>query len=149
MVLTVSYFKPLPAQAPVAASASVSAPAAAPPHHDAPNGIALFFSWLLGIARRVCADHVRMLTRRRRLDALLSQLPVPRLTPDPVSGVAARDLLDRLSEERRSAFVLTQYLGLSYAEAAAVEGVPVGTIRSRVARARDDLIAALAESQAS
>ncbi len=106
-------------------------------------------TWLLGIARRVCADHVRMLTRRRRLDALLSQLPVPRLTPDPVSGVAARDLLDRLSEERRSAFVLTQYLGLSYAEAAAVEGVPVGTIRSRVARARDDLIAALAESQAS
>ena len=31
-------------------------------------------------------------------------------------------------------------MGLSYAEAAAVCGCPVGTIRSRVARARDDLV---------
>jgi RNA polymerase sigma-70 factor (ECF subfamily) len=38
---------------------------------------------------------------------------------------------------------LTQVLGLSYAEAAAIEGVPVGTIRSRVARARADLVAAV------
>ena len=40
------------------------------------------------------------------------------------------------------AFVLTQLVGLSYAEAADVCGCPIGTIRSRVARARDDLVAA-------
>jgi RNA polymerase sigma-70 factor (ECF subfamily) len=37
--------------------------------------------------------------------------------------------------------VLTQVLGLSYPEAAEVLGCPVGTIRSRVARARDALVA--------
>jgi RNA polymerase sigma-70 factor (ECF subfamily) len=41
--------------------------------------------------------------------------------------------------------VLTQLLGLSYAEAADVAGCPVGTIRSRVARARADLVDALAD----
>ena len=51
--------------------------------------------------------------------------------------------------ERRVAFALTQVLGLSYAEAAEVEGVPVGTIRSRVARARADLVEALSEALAS
>jgi RNA polymerase sigma-70 factor (ECF subfamily) len=49
-----------------------------------------------------------------------------------------------LAEDRREAFVLTQMLDLSYADAAAVCGCPVGTIRSRVARARADLVAALA-----
>jgi RNA polymerase sigma-70 factor (ECF subfamily) len=48
-------------------------------------------------------------------------------------------LLDGLEPERREALVLTQVLGLTYAEAADVCQVPVGTIRSRVARARDDL----------
>ncbi len=48
-----------------------------------------------------------------------------------------------LEADRREAFVLTQVLGLPYAEAAEVVGCPVGTIRSRVARAREDLVAAL------
>jgi RNA polymerase sigma-70 factor (ECF subfamily) len=51
-------------------------------------------------------------------------------------------LLDGLEPNRRDALVLTQVLGLSYAEAAEVSGCPLGTIRSRVARAREDLIAA-------
>jgi RNA polymerase sigma-70 factor, ECF subfamily len=40
-------------------------------------------------------------------------------------------------------------LGLSYAEAAVVEGVPVGTIRSRVARARAELVEAVDDALAS
>jgi RNA polymerase sigma-70 factor, ECF subfamily len=54
------------------------------------------------------------------------------------------DLLTRLDPDRREAFVLTQLLGLPYAEAAEVVGCPVGTIRSRVARARADLLTSLA-----
>jgi RNA polymerase sigma-70 factor (ECF subfamily) len=54
-----------------------------------------------------------------------------------------RLLLDGLDPDRREAFVLTQLIGLSYAEAADVCGCPVGTIRSRVARARDDLVSAV------
>jgi RNA polymerase sigma-70 factor (ECF subfamily) len=107
-------------------------------------------TWLLGIARRACADHVRAVVRRRRLDARLAAqayMAIPH--PDPAHRLGADDLLGRLSAERRTAFVLTQVLGLSYAEAATVEDVPVGTIRSRVARARDELIIAVTEARAS
>jgi RNA polymerase sigma-70 factor (ECF subfamily) len=54
-----------------------------------------------------------------------------------------RTLVAALEPERREAFVLTQVVGLSYAEAADVCSCPVGTIRSRVARARADLVSAL------
>jgi RNA polymerase sigma-70 factor (ECF subfamily) len=96
--------------------------------------------WLLSIARRVCADHVRRRQRRRRLDERLARLPPPAhaVGPDVVD-----DLLAALAPERHEAFVLTQLVGLSYEEAAAVAGCPVGTIRSRVARARADLTAAV------
>ncbi|WP_067496711.1 sigma-70 family RNA polymerase sigma factor [Actinoplanes sp. TFC3] len=108
-------------------------------------------TWLLGIARRTCADHLRAVVRRRKLDAALAaQVWTDRpQQPDPAHRLGAADLLGRLTEERRTAFVLTQVLGLSYAEAAEVEEVPVGTIRSRVARARDELVTAVTAAQAS
>ncbi|MEW2142360.1 sigma-70 family RNA polymerase sigma factor [Micromonospora vinacea] len=106
-------------------------------------------TWLLGIARRACADHLRTVVRRRRLDErLAANAYTDRPHPDPAGQFGAADLVRRLGPERRSAFVLTQLLGLSYAEAAAVEGVPVGTIRSRVARARDDLVEAVGDALA-
>lgn len=107
-------------------------------------------TWLLGIARRVCADHLRAVVRRRRLDLRLAAQAHTELgQPDPAHRLGTADLLARLGDERRTAFVLTQVLGLSYAEAAAVEEVPVGTIRSRVARAREELVTALSRAQAS
>jgi RNA polymerase sigma-70 factor (ECF subfamily) len=103
-------------------------------------------TWLLGIARRVCADHLRGVVRRRRLDRRLATQPPGALVhPDPAGQVGAADLLRRLPADRREAFVLTQVVGLSYAEAAEIEGVPVGTIRSRVARARAELVGWLGE----
>ncbi|KKJ93587.1 sigma-70 family RNA polymerase sigma factor [Micromonospora sp. HK10] len=104
-------------------------------------------TWLLGIARRTCADHLRTVIRRRRLDErLAAHAATDRPHPDPAGEFGATDLVRRLPAERRAAFVLTQLLGLSYAEAAAVEGVPVGTIRSRVARARADLVDAASDA---
>jgi RNA polymerase sigma-70 factor (ECF subfamily) len=107
-------------------------------------------TWLLSIARRVCADAVRS-RRRRRLTLLRDDADLETLlsrgaaaTDDVAEGAAVADLLARLDPDRREAFVLTQLLGLSYAEAADVAGCPVGTIRSRVARARADLIGSLA-----
>jgi RNA polymerase sigma-70 factor, ECF subfamily len=106
-------------------------------------------TWLLGIARRTCADHLRSVVRRRRLTArLAAQAWTEAPAPDPAHRLSTDDLLGRLSEERRTAFVLTQVIGLSYAEAAAVEEVPVGTIRSRVARARDELVTAVNQARA-
>jgi RNA polymerase sigma-70 factor (ECF subfamily) len=105
-------------------------------------------TWLLTIARRVCADAVRSRRRRRitlvRDDAVLEGLAAGPTADHTAEGVVVADLLARLDPDRREAFVLTQLLGLPYAEAAEVAGCPVGTIRSRVARARADLISSLA-----
>jgi RNA polymerase sigma-70 factor (ECF subfamily) len=58
-------------------------------------------------------------------------------------------LLSAIAPERREAFVLTQVAGLSYEEAALVLDCPIGTIRSRVARARADLVAEVRAAEAS
>jgi RNA polymerase sigma-70 factor (ECF subfamily) len=60
--------------------------------------------------------------------------------PDPARAISVEALLTGLDPERRLAFVLTQVLGLSYVEAAEICECPVGTIRSRVARARAELV---------
>lgn len=57
--------------------------------------------------------------------------------------IGVSDDLARLAPERREAFVLAQMLGLSYKEAAEVCACSPGTIRSRVARTRADLLDAL------
>lgn len=106
-------------------------------------------TWLLAIARRVCADAVRERRRRPRIDAAaeLPDRPVP--GADLGEAVALRAAVAALGPDRREAFVLTQLVGLSYPEAAEVCGCPVGTIRSRVARAREDLVGEVAERRGS
>lgn len=95
-------------------------------------------TWLLTIARRVCADEIRARTRRRRAEADHSLVAAPN-TPDFTSHDALLGLIRDLPDPRRDAFVLTQVIGLRYDEAAAVLHCPVGTVRSRVARARAEL----------
>ena len=98
--------------------------------------------WLLAIARRVCAAEIAARSKDRQLAARLEALPGagrPQPSPDPYSQIVADDLMAALAPDRRAAFVLTQMLGCSYADAAVICGCPVGTIRSRVARAREDL----------
>ncbi|MFI9400875.1 RNA polymerase sigma factor SigC [Nocardia sp. NPDC052316] len=103
-------------------------------------------TWLLSIARRVVVDQVRMAVARPKIAhgvdwAAAADRQVPRR--DGLTEIVELNLLlDDLAPERREALVLTQVLGLSYAEAAAVCGCPVGTVRSRVARGREDLVAA-------
>ncbi|SFN08247.1 RNA polymerase sigma-70 factor, ECF subfamily [Pseudonocardia ammonioxydans] len=104
-------------------------------------------TWLLSIARRVAADAVRTAVRRPRIRDLGedTQEVLERAAPRSRAqeAVLLRALIDDLAPDRREAFVLTQVLDLGYAEAADVCGCPIGTIRSRVARAREDLIRAL------
>jgi RNA polymerase sigma-70 factor (ECF subfamily) len=101
--------------------------------------------WLLGIARHVCVDEVRRRSRRRRI--LSRAVPAPTTVADPTGAVDLDDLLESLDPDQRAAFVLTQVLGLRYAEAAEAIGCPVGTVRSRVARARETLVAALSSAE--
>lgn len=100
-------------------------------------------TWLLSIARRVVVDQIRHSQARPRtaggvdVEDFLSTRHAAGRFEDIIE---IRMLLEGLDADRRDALVLTQVLGLSYAEAADACGCPVGTIRSRVARARDDLV---------
>ena len=101
-------------------------------------------TWLLSIARRVVVDQIRRNQARPRTTGQvdLEGLPSTSRAARFEDVIEIQMLLDAVDSDRRDALVLTQVLGLSYAEAAEVCRCPVGTIRSRVARARDDLIAA-------
>ncbi|MGO9153611.1 RNA polymerase sigma factor SigC [Mycobacterium sp.] len=101
-------------------------------------------TWLLAIARRVVADHIRRAQSRPRTaaGAYLEHLPTgDRHARGFEDLVEVTTMIAGLNTEQREALLLTQLLGLPYADAAAVCGCPVGTIRSRVARARDALLA--------
>jgi RNA polymerase sigma-70 factor (ECF subfamily) len=102
-------------------------------------------TWLLVIARRVVIDHIRRAQARPRSSSgeeWTQEADRKAVDTGFEDIVELNMLLDALDPDRREALVLTQVLGLTYAEAADVAGCPVGTIRSRVARARDDLLRA-------
>ncbi|MDT0345398.1 sigma-70 family RNA polymerase sigma factor [Streptomyces litchfieldiae] len=105
-------------------------------------------TWLFSIARRAVVDRVRYDKARPVLVCTeawqnLAEAAQPRHLPGVDEGVVLEDLVAKLSAERRQAFLLTQLVGLPYAEAAAVSGCPIGTVRSRVNRARRTLTAQL------
>jgi RNA polymerase sigma-70 factor (ECF subfamily) len=107
-------------------------------------------TWLLSIARRAVIDSYRRAAVRPRLSdvqdwQLAVELAQPQGLPGFDDGVALLDLLAVLPDERREAFLLTQLLGLPYEEAAELSNCPVGTVRSRVARARATLVHLLAD----
>lgn len=102
-------------------------------------------TWLLSLARRAWIDSVRHdMARPRKSAAEYSDVAAFEPSPDNPNTwselIDARALLDALPAERREALILTQVLGYTYEEAAKISSVRVGTIRSRVARARRDLI---------
>ncbi|WP_046204819.1 RNA polymerase sigma factor [Corynebacterium argentoratense] len=108
-------------------------------------------TWILSLARRTWVDSIRH-DRARPLKSATEYEDAQATTPTSNSWsewVDARLLIDELPEERREALILTQVLGFSYEEAAKIAGVRVGTIRSRVARARADIIAASTETNSS
>lgn len=100
-------------------------------------------AWLMTIARHTCADAVRSKVRWRKHVSTVELPDVPEF--DRTGAIDSDLLLSQLQADRREVIVLTQLAGLSYAETAEILGCPVGTVRSRVARARSDLIELLAE----
>src|SRR4051794_28469212 len=122
-------------------------------HQDTPDTL---LPWLLGVANNLLRNHARTLRRSRSLVARLSVPPVP--VPDPGEDVAERlddarqmelvlAALRRLSRTSREVVELVLWDGLSYEDAAAALGVPVGTVRSRLSRARTRLAAAAVADQ--
>jgi RNA polymerase sigma factor (sigma-70 family) len=100
--------------------------------------------WLLGVANNLLRNHHRSLRRHR---AALARLPGPGAQPDPADDVAGRladerqmrrvlALVDRMPRRDQEVLALCAWSELTYHEAATVLGIPVGTVRSRLARAR-------------
>jgi RNA polymerase sigma-70 factor (ECF subfamily) len=102
--------------------------------------------WLVTIARRVCAEEIAR-RQKLRLVAVRLRAERPATVTDPAAIVVLSDGLQRLTPQRRDAFVLTAIAGFSYAEAAVICDCPIGTIRSRVARARAELTVLLQSSR--
>ncbi|WP_433087596.1 RNA polymerase sigma factor [Dactylosporangium sp. CA-052675] len=100
--------------------------------------------WLLGVARNLVRNQWRANRRRR---AALARLPPLRDSPDHGEDSAARvdaqrrlaavrRACERLPERELEVLQLCAWLGLSPAQAATALGVPVGTVHSRLSRAR-------------
>lgn len=97
-------------------------------------------NWLLTIARRTCADATRRRIVRRRHRADQPTEDQPHHDHDLT---LVDEMLRELDPDRREAFVLTQLAGCSYEDAATILDCPIGTVRSRVARARQQLLAGM------
>ncbi len=98
-----------------------------------------FGSWLFAIARNCAMDALRA-HRVAPTDAE----PAARTTADPSARVELEAALAAVSMEHREAFLLVEVFGLSYQEASDVLGVAVGTVKSRMFRARRALCLAIA-----
>jgi len=107
-------------------------------------------AWLLRILRNLHVDELRRSRRLVPLEGEASDVPAPPSLGDPERAALARLSLERveralarLSSDSRWLFSLREIEGLSYAEIAEVLAVPIGTVRSRLARLRARLLAAL------
>ncbi|RNE49035.1 RNA polymerase sigma factor [Corynebacterium alimapuense] len=103
-------------------------------------------TWLLSLARRVWVDNIRHDMARPRKSSTEYEDAAANISSEEMNSsswsewIDARMLIDSLPAERREALILTQVLGYTYEEAAKIADVRIGTIRSRVARARKDLL---------
>ena len=102
-----------------------------------PQGSAKLSTWIFTIARRVA------LTALERPPAPAPSPPA--VAPEPELRLALEAAVAALPEVLRATFVLRQGCDLSYEEVAAVEGIDVGTVKSRLHRARAALQATLAD----
>ena len=103
--------------------------------------------WMFGIVRHAWIDEQRARGRRGRLfaGAEAGEDVADSAHGAPVETIAVQDAVARLPQEQRLAVALVLVEGLSYKEAAYIMEVPIGTLTSRLARAREALQAMLGE----
>jgi RNA polymerase sigma-70 factor (ECF subfamily) len=104
-------------------------------------------TWIFAVTRRVLAAHRRRAWLRRWTGFASPELPDPtpgadRALDDHGLAVLIDRALARLSAPHRELIVLVDVEGRSVQEAAGIVGVPEGTVKSRLSRARDHLTAA-------
>ncbi|MDO8914944.1 MAG: RNA polymerase sigma factor [Coriobacteriia bacterium] len=109
------------------------------------DGRAAFSTWLYRVTRNVCLD---MFRRGKRQASPIDPLDLPQTPSGEFADAAATSAdLERavaaLPPEDRDAFNAVALFGLTYADAGTVLGVPPGTVKSRVFRARRTIIGRL------
>ena len=119
---------------------------------DSFRGDSAFYTWLFRIAVNATISFRRKMARRKTTsiesarDVMGEEPRDVRSDAVPSSRIETQEqqqlvhtALSELSEEFRQAIVLTEIEGLSYEDAAEIAGCPIGTIRSRIHRARNEL----------
>lgn len=119
-----------------------------------PRGPARFPTWLATIASRAAIDHARKRRVVIPLDAVRDSLAAPRHDPgEALDDDRRRERLAaamrRLAPDQRAAMLLRAEHDLSYEDIARALGVEVGTVRSRLARAKAALREAVGETAGS
>jgi RNA polymerase sigma-70 factor (ECF subfamily) len=99
-------------------------------------------SWLYTILTNLNRNRLRSLARRPAVQGLADD-DAPELAGPEAGGRDIERALASLGEEQRSTLLLVVLEGLSYREVAEVQGVPIGTVMSRLARARTQIKAYL------
>ncbi|TAK45897.1 MAG: RNA polymerase sigma factor [Betaproteobacteria bacterium] len=104
-------------------------------------------SWLFRIVQNAWIDEVRARGRRDRVLAPeeAGEHVGVSTTDAQIDALAVRKAMARLNDDQRIAVSLVLVEGLPYKEAAAVLDIPIGTLTSRLARAREQLQALLAD----
>jgi RNA polymerase sigma-70 factor (ECF subfamily) len=109
-------------------------------------------AWLLSIVRNTCFTRLRARPaggEKVEFDEEIHTAEETASGPDvdlerKAAAESVQEGLDRIAVEFREVLVLRELEGLSYKEIAQVSGVPIGTVMSRLARGRKQLLLALA-----
>ncbi len=117
------------------------------------KGNCSFSTWLYRIATNTCLDFIRKNKNKHNVsleqetyeditikDRLVSDLPGPeKIAETNAQKTAIKEAMAKMSEKNRIIIVLRDFMGLSYDQIAESLETPVGTVKSRISRARAEL----------
>jgi RNA polymerase sigma-70 factor (ECF subfamily) len=111
-----------------------------------PEEPAAYRAWIYRIVRNAAVDELR---RRRRVETAAPtevQVDLWSFDTDRIAKLTVEQGLAAIEPAHREIIALVDIAGFTYAEAAGIIGIPIGTVMSRVARARTALLAAIESS---
>lgn len=99
------------------------------------------FTWMLNIARNAAIDMIRSKsyrnnTKRESLDGNAENLPS---TPLEIDNIGIKKVIDKLKPEQRSLIELAYFEGYTHEEIAEIEAIPLGTVKTRIRAALQQL----------